>query len=126
MLAWPTWPCHEEPVQAFLSPLDSRYAHEGVLKRVGLGPASNEEYEDRSTREVRRKMRDLDEIGRGIKEQLKNCWTEIRIVEHDVKKEEERNMVSNLITQEIAQFKEDWRLKMREEDEAKLRKKLSY
>lgn len=48
------------------------------------GMLSNAEYAERAEREVRAKVKELNELGQDVKEKLGKCWTEVRMVEEDM------------------------------------------
>ncbi|CAD7936781.1 unnamed protein product [Amoebophrya sp. A120] len=112
-----------EVVDSKLRDDDKQLREAAVVARLGLGALSNQEFADRSEREVRRKVqvKELTDLGTNVKDKLSKCWAELRIVEHDVKLEEEKNAISGLIAKELRDFKEDWRKKAREEEQASLR-----
>ncbi|CAD7959969.1 unnamed protein product [Amoebophrya sp. A25] len=108
-----------QEVESVLTGEDKNLWEASVAARLGVGTLSNSEFEERSQRELRRKVKELAELDTKIKEKLARCFSELKIVEHDVRVEEERNAISNLITRELSEFKEDWRRKAQEERDAR-------
>lgn len=97
---------------------DVTMAGDGVpecVHRVGIGVLTNEEFEQRSIREVRKMQADLAEISKNARAQLSQCWGQYHVTAEEIRSKKEQELVSEMVTKELDVFKQE--LKRREETE---------
>jgi len=93
-----------------------------LIRSLGVGVLSNEEYANKTSREARKAETELEELKRKSFFQISNCWTQFNITQAEANAEKEKNMVADMVARELGMFRGE--MKKKEEEEAERIKNL--
>jgi len=88
-----------------------------VLRRAGLAVLTDEEFDKKAKIEAQGAMSDLQEMQARIREQQTRCWVQYNATAQEIRAQQERDAISELVTQELERFKEEQRRKEEAEEE---------
>lgn len=96
--------------------LQTPQGENSVLRRAGQFVLSDDLYDKEKKAEAQGALDELEEMQRRIREQASRCWGQYHVTAEEVRAQQEKDAISDLVTKELDRFKDEQRQK--EEAEA--------
>lgn len=87
-----------------------------LIRSLGVGVLSNEEYADKTSREARKAETDLESLKQRSFRQISNCWTQFSIAQEEARQEHEKKMMAEMVAKELDMFRGEMEKKEKDED----------
>lgn len=87
-----------------------------LVRSLGVGVLSNDEYAHKTSREARKAETDLEDLKQKSFRQISRCWTQFNIEQKEARQEHEEKMMAAMVERELAMFRGEMKKKEEEED----------
>lgn len=95
----------------------SETRHESVLRRAGQSVLTDDEFEKKTKIETEGALSDLEQMQRRIREQQARCWGQYHATAEEIRAQQEKDAISELVAKELDRFKDEQKRKEEAEEE---------